>query len=119
MATEPEAKPMFNVRYMPVNEAKMMGRAARMDPDFYSALEEEITNLIDKAAVIDIPPGMNYMRMKLRLVRVAKDLDIQLTVRKARNGIVFWKTTPEELAANEALAKRLQGGRRRAGRQRR
>ena len=104
--------PLFTVEHIPVEQAMMMGRAPRMDPNLYAALEKELKELGDKAAKMDLPVAATRQTMKTRLLRIAQEKEIELTVRKTRNGLVFWKATTEELSVKEEIVKRLQGGKR-------
>lgn len=113
----------LDIEFISIEEAMQMGRAPRMDPSIYERYERTIKELVeneDRAAVMQIPEGINYQTMKNRLLRVAKDLRVELTIRKSRKGIMVWKAKPEELTAKEEIVNRLQGGRkgRPAGRKR-
>ena len=104
--------PPSDVEYIPIEQARMMGRAARLDPKLHAYYEEIIHEVGDKAARMKMPMGVSYITMKNRLLRVAQTMGVDLTVRKAGTAVVFWKATPEELEEKAKVVSRLQRGRR-------
>jgi hypothetical protein len=67
-----------------------MGRGPRMDPGVYYALKEKIQSLDGTATRITISEGTSSTTMRNRIVRVATELGIPVTVRKVRGGLLFW-----------------------------
>jgi hypothetical protein len=67
--------------------------------------------------------GINPTTMKNRLLRVAAELGIPVTVRTVPGGLLFWRSTAEDLAQAKEIAQRLQPtqrkGRARLGQRRR
>jgi hypothetical protein len=109
---EKGATPPSDVEFIPIEQARMMGRSARLDPKLHAYYEEIIHEVGDKAARMKMPMGVSYITMKNRLLRVAQTMGADLTVRKAGTSVVFWKATPEELEEKEKVVRRLQGARR-------
>jgi hypothetical protein len=105
MAQEPLA---FHFEDVPLAEARTMGRGPRMDPELYHAFKEKIQSLDDTAARLTLPEGTSPTTMKNRLLRVAAALGIPLTIRKVPGGLLFWRSTAEDLAQAKEFAQRLQ-----------
>jgi hypothetical protein len=91
-----------------------------MDPALYHAFKEKIQALDHTATRITLPEGTSPTTMKNRLLRVAAALGTPLTIRKVPGGLLFWRSTAEDLAQAKEFAQRLQptqrGRRRRPGR---
>ena len=108
---------------VPLDAARRMGRGPRMDPGVYNALKEKIQSLDGSATRITIPEGTSPTAMKNRIVRVATELGIPVTVRKVPGGLLFWRSTDEDVQQAKDVAGRLQTARQgrqaRQGRRRR
>jgi precorrin-4 methylase len=116
MAQEP---PAIHFEDIPLAEARTMGRGSRMDPELYQAFKEKIQSLDNTATRITILEGISPTTMKNRLLRVAGELGIPLTIRRVSGGLVFWRSTAEDVTQAREIAERLQGARRRRPRGRR
>jgi hypothetical protein len=94
-----------------------------MDPELYHAFKEKIQSLDTTAARLTLPEGISPTTMKNRLIRVAAELRIPLTIRKVPGGLLFWRSTAEDLEQAKEVAQRLQPtqrkGRARPGQRRR
>jgi hypothetical protein len=94
-----------------------------MDPELYQALKGKIQSLDNTATRLTLPEGTNPITMKNRLLRVANELNIPVTVRRVPGGLLFWRSTAEDLAQAKEVAQRLQPaqrkGRGRPGQRRR
>jgi hypothetical protein len=105
---------------IPLAEARTMGRGPRMDPQLYRALKEKIASLENMATRIRVPEGMSRSTMKNRILRVAAELNTPVTVRRVPGGLLFWRSTDEDIQRAREVADRLQSAQRgRQGRQRR
>jgi hypothetical protein len=100
-----------------------MGRGPRMDPELYHTFKEKIQSLNNTAARLTLPEGTSPTTMKNRLLRMAVDLGIPLTIRRVPGGLLFWRSTAEDLEQAQEFAQRLQPAQRkgqtRASRRRR
>jgi hypothetical protein len=99
MAQEP---PAIHFEDIPLAEARTMGRGPRMDPELYQAFKEKIQALDNTATRITIPEGTSPTTMKNRILRVATELGIPVTIRKVPGGLVLWRSTAEDL--NQAVS---------------
>jgi hypothetical protein len=94
-----------------------------MDPELYYAFKEKIQSLDNTATRITLPEGTSPTTMKNRILRVATELGIPVTIRKVPGGLLFWRSTDEDVQQAKEVADRLQTGRRgrrpRQGRRRR
>jgi hypothetical protein len=109
---------------VPLEEARRMGRGPRMDPQLYEALQTRIQALSDQAVRMTIPDGARQTTtMKNRILRVAAALGITVTIRRVPGGVIFWRSTDEDIQQAQEVGARLQTGQRqgraRRGRRRR
>jgi hypothetical protein len=96
---------------VPLDEARRMGRGPRMAPHVYQALKQKIETLDGAAARLTLPDGTSPTTMKNRLLRVAADAGVPLTVRRVPGGLLFWRSTPEDIQQASEVAGRLQDAR--------
>jgi hypothetical protein len=100
-----------------------MGRGPRMDPQLYQEFKTRIPLLSHHAVQMTIPEGISPNTMKNRIVRVATELGIPVRIRKIPGGLLFWRSTDEDVQQAKEVADRLQtalrGRRARQGRRRR
>ena len=54
----------FQFEDIPLDEARTMGRAPRMDPDLYHALKEKIQSLDNTATRMLLPEDINPVMMR-------------------------------------------------------
>jgi hypothetical protein len=119
------AEPVSSIQFedVPIEEARRMGRGPRMDPQLYQELRTRIPALSSHAVHMTIPEGTSPTTMKNRILGVAAELRIAVTIRKARGGLLFWRSTDEDVQQAKEVEERLQSaqreGRRRPGRRRR
>jgi hypothetical protein len=110
-----EALPQIHFEDIPIAIARTMGRGPRMDPGLYHTLKHKIQSLDNTATRFTIPEGTTAVTMKNRLLRVAAELKILVTVRKIPGGLLFWRSTDEDVQQAKEVASRLQTGQRRQG----
>ena len=94
---------------VPLDEARRMGRGPRMDPQLYQELTTRIPVLSSHAVHMTIPEGTSPTTMKNRLLRIAAELRIPLTIRKVPRGLLFWHSTAEDLEQAQEVSQRLRG----------
>jgi hypothetical protein len=115
--------PAIEFQDIPLEDARTMGRGPRMDPFLYKALKSKIQSLAKTAARMNLPEGVNATTMKNRILRVAAELNVPVTVRRVLGGLLFWRSTDQDLKQAKEVAMRLQAaqrkGRARRGRRRR
>jgi hypothetical protein len=109
---------------MSLEEARRMGRGPRMEPMLYDTLRNKIQSLTDRAARIRLGPEISPARMKNYVLRIAHTVSVPVTVRRVSGGVIFWRSSDEDIRQAKDMASRLQTARRRrktrpAGRQRR
>jgi hypothetical protein len=108
-----EQPPSIQFEDVPLDQARRMGRGPRMNPELYHALKEKIQSLEDTATRMPLPEGTNPTTMKPRILRVAAELNIPVTVRKIPGGLLFWRSSEEHLQQAQETASRLQAAQRR------
>jgi hypothetical protein len=104
--------PTITCEDVPLDEARTMGHGPRMDPELYHTFKEKIQSLDNRATRLMLPEGTSPTTMKNRLLRVAAELRIPLTIRKVPGGLLFWRSTAEDLEQAKVVAQRLQPGQR-------
>jgi hypothetical protein len=103
--------PPIQFEDIPLEQARTMGRGPRMDPDLYNALREKIQSLGDTATRITLPEGISPTTMKNRILRVAAEIKVPVTVRKVPGGLLFWRSTDQDITQAKEVAQRLQTAR--------
>ena len=97
---------------IPLDEARRLGRGPRIDPALYRALQQKIQLLGNTAVRMTIPEGTSPTTMKHRILRVAAMLGRPVTVRKVPGGLLFWRSTDEDIQQAKHVAQHLQTARR-------
>jgi hypothetical protein len=110
-----ESLPQIHFEDIPLAQARILGRSPRMDPQLYQAFKEKIQSLDTTATRLMLPEGTNPTTMKNRLLRVAAELGVPVTIRKVAGGLLFWRSTDEDVQLAKEVASRLQTGQRRGG----
>src|SRR5215203_4307503 len=108
MADQPSS---FQFEDVPLDEARRMGRGPRMEPMLYDTLRQKIQALSSEATRIRLGPEITPQRMKNYILRMARDLDVPVTVRRVPGGVIFWRSTDEDLHQAQEIAGRLQSAR--------
>ena len=108
-----ERKMAIEFEDIPLEEARKMGRGPRMDPILYNALKSKISSLSNNAARMNLPPGVSPVTMKNRILRVASEQRVPVTVRRVPGGLLFWRSTDEDIKQAKEVAARLQAAQQR------
>jgi hypothetical protein len=103
---------------VPLEPARHMGRGPRMEPMLYETLRTKIQELSADAIRIRLGPEIRPERMKKYLLRIARDLNVPVTVRKVPDGVIFWRSSDEDREQAQEVGKRLQGVRHKRSRPR-
>ena len=106
-----ERPPAIQFEDVPLDEARRMGRGPRMDAELYHALKEKIQALDTTAIRVTTPEGTSPNTTKNRILRVAAELGVPVTIRKVPGGLIFWRSTDEDLQQAQQIATRLQSAR--------
>ena len=89
-----------------------MGRGLRIEPMLYDTLRQKIHALSSEATRIHLGPEITPQRMKNYLLRMARELNVPITVRRMPGGVIFWRSTEEDLQQAQGTASRLQAAQR-------
>jgi hypothetical protein len=108
-----EQPPNFQFEDVPLDEARRMGRGPRMEPMLYDTLRHKIQSLSSEATRIRLGPEITPQRMKNYLLRIARELNVPVTVRRVPGGVIFWRASDEDLQQAQETASRLQTAQRR------
>ncbi|MGH8056264.1 MAG: hypothetical protein ACREOH_03360, partial [Candidatus Entotheonellia bacterium] len=108
-----ERKVAIEFEDIPLEEARKMGRGPRMDPILYNALKGKISSLANNAARMHLPAGVSAVTMKNRILRVAGESRVPVTVRRVPGGLLFWRSTDEDIKQAKEVAARLQAAQQR------
>jgi hypothetical protein len=106
-----EPPPSIQFEDIPLAEARTMGRGPRMDPELYHALHQKLQSLGNSATRMTIPEGMSPTTLKNRIRRVAAEIKVPVTIRKVPGGLLFWRSTDEDVQQAKELGARLQSTR--------
>src|SRR5919205_299515 len=104
----PEPSSPIEFEDVPLEEARRMGRGPRMEPMLYDTLRQKLQALTTDATRIRLGPEISPTRMRHYLLRLARELDIPITVRRVLGGVLFWRSTDEDLQQAREVASRLQ-----------
>jgi hypothetical protein len=91
-----------------LDEARRMGRGPRMEPILYATLRNKIRSLSDQAARMRLGPEITPQRMKRYLLHIARELQVPVTVRRVPGGVIFWRSTDEDIQQATEVGARLQ-----------
>jgi hypothetical protein len=108
MADQPSS---FQFEDVPLEEARRMGRGPRMEPMLYDTLRQKIQSLSSEAVRIHLGPEITPQRMKNFILRIARDLDVPITVRRVPGGVIFWRSSEEDLQQAQETSSRLRTAR--------
>jgi hypothetical protein len=92
---------------VPLDEARRLGRGPRRDPWLYQELRTRMQSLSDQAVRMMIPEGTSQNTMKNRILRVAAELGIPVAIRRVPGGLLFWRSTDEDVQQAKEVAVRL------------
>ena len=84
-----------------------------MEPLLYETLRQKIQALSTDATRIHLGPEIRPARMKNYILRIARDLNVPVTVRKVPGGVIFWRSSDEDRQQAQETASRLQPAQRR------
>jgi hypothetical protein len=110
MADQP---PSFQFEDLPLDEARRMGRGPRMEPMLYDTLRHKIQSLSTEVTRIHLGPEIGPERMQTYILRIARDLDVPVTVWRVPGGMIFWRSSAEDLQEAQETASRLHPAQRR------
>jgi hypothetical protein len=97
---------------VPLDQARRMGRGGpRMEPMLYETLRTKIQSLSSEATRIRLGPEITPQRMKNYIQQIARELNVPVTVRRVPGGVIFWRSSVEDLQQAQETASRLRGTR--------
>jgi hypothetical protein len=105
--------PTIQFEDISLEEARRIGRGPRMEPMLYDTLRQKIQALSTEAARMRLGPEITSQRMKNYILRIGRDLDVPVTVRRVPGGVIFWRSTEEDLQQAQYVASRLRNTRQR------
>jgi hypothetical protein len=108
MADQP---PDIRFEDIPLDQARTMGRGPRMEPMLYDTLRYKIQSLSSAAVRIHLGPEIAPQRMTRYIRAIAHELNVPVTIRRVPGGIIFWRSSQEDLQQAQETASRLRGRR--------
>jgi hypothetical protein len=108
-----EQQSPFQFEDVPLDQARLMGRGPRIEPEVYRELRTRIRSLSDTAIRITTPDGIRPATMRNWIRSVAAELEIPVTIRRIPGGLIFWRSTDEDIRVAREVGERLQGAQRR------
>src|SRR5262245_22843974 len=106
-----EQSPDIRFEDIPLDQARLMGRGPRMEPMLYDTLRQRLQALSTDAVRIHLGPEIRPERMKRYIQAIAHELNIPVTVRRVPLGVIFWRSTDDDLQQAQETASRLRGRR--------
>jgi hypothetical protein len=103
--------PIIQFEDIALEEARRMGRGPRMEQQLYDTLRQKIQALSSDATRVRLGPEITSARMKSYILRIARELNVPVTVRRVPGGVIFWRSTAEDLQQAQDVARRLQSRR--------
>jgi hypothetical protein len=111
MAQEPSS---FQFKDIPLEDARRMGRGPRMEPMLYDTLHTKSQSVMDQAARVRFGPEIRPARMKAYILRIARELGVPVTVRTVPGGLLFWRSTDDDIQQAEEMAQQLPSAQRKS-----
>jgi len=108
-----DRSPPLQFEDVPLDEARRMGRGPRMEPMLYETRRQKIQALSSQAVRIHLGPEITPTRRNNYPVQIARELNVPVTVRRVPGGVVFWRSSAEDLQQAQEIGARLQTGQRR------
>jgi hypothetical protein len=96
---------------IPLDQARRMGRGPRMEPMLYDTLRQKIQALSSDAVRIHLGPEIAPQRMRNYILRIARELNVPVTVRRVPSGVIFWRSSDDDIQQARETASRLRGRR--------
>jgi hypothetical protein len=100
--------PTIEFEDIPLEQARRMGRGPRMEPMLYDTLRKKIQALTTDATRIRLGPEITQQRMRNYILRIARNLNIPITVRRVPGGMLFWRSSDEDMQQAQEVGKHLQ-----------
>ena len=91
-----------------LDEARPLSRGPRMDPQLSQQLRTRLQSLSDQAVRMTIPNGTSPTAMKSRILRVAAELGLPMTIRRVSSGLLCWHSSDADMHHAREIANRLQ-----------
>jgi hypothetical protein len=79
----------------------------------YETLRQKIQALSSEAVRIHLGPEITPNRMRNYLLHIARELNVPVTIRRVSGGLLFWRSTDEDIQQAQEVGARLQTTRRR------
>jgi hypothetical protein len=106
-----EQPPSFQFEDVPLEEARRMSRGPRMEPMLYDTLRQKIQSLSTDATRVRLGPEITPTRMKNYILHIARELNVPVTIRRVPGGVLFWRSTDDDIQQAQETTSRLQTGR--------
>jgi hypothetical protein len=101
----------FQFEDIPLEEARRMRRGPRMEPLLYDTLVKKMQSLAEDAVRVRFGPEVTPQRMRNYIQQIARELNVPVTVRRVPGGVIFWRSTDEDIQQAQETANRLQTAR--------
>jgi hypothetical protein len=88
-----------------------MSRGPRMEPMLYDTLRQKIQSLSTDATRVRLGPEITPTRMKNYILHIARELNVPVTIRRVPGGVLFWRSTDDDIQQAQETTSRLQTGR--------
>ena len=79
----------------------------------YDTLRQKIQWLSTEATRIHLGPEITPQRMKRYILRIAREVGVPVIIRRVAGGLLFWRSTDEDIQQATEIGARLQTTRQR------
>jgi len=103
--------PPIRFEDIPLTEARRMSRGPRMEFLLYDTLRTRIQSLSDQGTRIHLGQEIAPQWMRIYPLRIARELGVSVTIRRVLGGLLFWRSTEEDILQAKEVSARLQSAR--------
>ena len=107
-----EQPPNFQSKTSPSTKPAAWAESLAWSPCSTTRCARRFSRRSSEAVRIHLGPEITPQRMKNYICRMARDLNVPVTVRRMPGGVIFWRSSEEDLQQAQETASRLQTGRR-------
>ena len=107
-----DSVPAIQFEDIPLEDARSLSRGPRMDPVLYDSLRKKILSLSSHAARMPLGEEVSRTTIKNRILRVAHEVNVPVTIRRISGGLLFWRSSDDDLQQAKEVATRLGTARR-------
>jgi hypothetical protein len=114
-----QRSPTIAFEDVPLDEARRMSCGPRLNLELYNTFKRNIQSLENTATRMPLLERISPTKVQNRILPLAAELGIPVSIRRVSGGLLFWHVTDEDLKPAKEGASRRQTARRKRPRVRR